>query len=177
MGKSEKNKSYFEKIVITYFFNALYYKTTKNPLFLWEVFRLCREEDLLIPEWVNNYFDDCASKLLTAKDPGERAPFLCYEALDFKSFGPGTPWKKVDDNTRKLTAYYLQRIEKKTNPEHSQTEILESVIAKIMEKFGDNHEIEPRTLNRWQIDIQEKLDDNKVVQSIFNEIRGLINKS
>ena len=36
------------------------YKKTNNPLFLWSVYRLCRDENIAIPEWVYEYFDKYA---------------------------------------------------------------------------------------------------------------------
>ena len=65
MGKGKKNKNYFHNVAAGYFFNCLYYKKTNNPLALWSVYRLCREENIAIPEWVYEYFDKCADKLLT----------------------------------------------------------------------------------------------------------------
>ena len=95
-GKRKKNKNYFHNVAAGYFFNCLYYKKTNNPLFLWSVYRLCREENIAIPEWVYEYFDKCADKLLTDNDlPGDKVAPLCSEALGFKSLGPGTPWKEV----------------------------------------------------------------------------------
>ena len=153
MGKDKKNKSYFHRIVRTYFFNRLFYKKTKNPLFLWEVYRLCRTENAPIPEWIYKYLDDCAGKILTNNDPGERAASLCHEALGLKSSGPGTPWKKGRDEMKKWDAYALLKQEEESFPEGSHTEQLEAAIAKLMEKFGSDSEIDMRTLSRWELDM------------------------
>ena len=173
MGKGKKNKSYFHRIACTYFFNSLFYKKTKNPLFLWEVYRLCRTEKATIPEWVYKYLDDCAGKILTNNDPGDRAASLCHEALGLKSSGPGTPWKKGRDEMKKWDAYALLKQEEESFPEGSHTEKLEAAIAKLMEKFGSDSEIDMRTLNRWELDMKQTFENKDEIDSIFNEMRVL----
>jgi hypothetical protein len=55
------------------------YEKGKNPLFIWETFKICREDLHAIPGWVMEYFDSVADKLLElpnkyeSGEPGQRA--------------------------------------------------------------------------------------------------------
>jgi hypothetical protein len=40
------------------------YEDEKNPLFVWEAFKICMDESLYIPDWVFRYFNEVAGKLL-----------------------------------------------------------------------------------------------------------------
>jgi hypothetical protein len=59
----------FEGAVFGYFFNTLFYRKTKNPLFLWQAYQICRKEKFAIPGWIYKYFDDCAGKILINNFP------------------------------------------------------------------------------------------------------------
>ena len=124
-GKRGKNKNYFHNVAAGYFFNCLYYKKTNNTLFLWSVYRLCREENIAIPEWVYEYFDKCADKLLTDNDlPGDKVAPLCSEALGFKSLGPGTPWKEVKKEIIKSKAHRAVKDAEKASPKNLRNSVM-----------------------------------------------------
>ena len=176
MGKGKKNKNYFHNVAAGYFFNCLYYKTTKNPLFLWEIYRLCRKEEIAIPKWVYKYFDECADKILINNDPGDKAPSLCHEALGLKSKGPGTPWKKVSDEIKKWEAYVLFQKEDEALPEASRRDILEKTIEKLLKDFGPDSDLDTRTLNRWIKSIKEKFQNKDEIRAIFDEMRESFGK-
>ena len=96
---------------------------------------------------------------------------MCHEALGLKSSGPGTPWKKGRDEMKKWDAYALLKQEEESFPEGSHTEQLEAAIAKLMEKFGSDSEIDMRTLSRWELDMKKTFENKDENDSIFNEMR------
>ena len=177
MGKGKKNKNYFHNVAAGYFFNCLYYKKTNNPLFLWSVYRLCREENIAIPEWVYEYFDKCADKLLTDNDlPGDKVAPLCSEALGFKSLGPGTPWKEVKKEIRKSKAHRAVKDAEKASPKNFRYEILEDAIKRLVDDIGHAFEkTDTGTINRWIRDYEETFDP-KEVKAVLDEMRELFPK-
>jgi hypothetical protein len=75
------------------------YEIDKNPLYAWHEYYIRREFDEPIPDWVLEYFDRVASKLLQATEPGSKADVqaAAAEALELKKpgkTGAGTKFTK-----------------------------------------------------------------------------------
>ncbi len=47
-----------------------FYDQTKNPLFAWDLFKMCKQWGQPVPDWVNEYLVDCASTLLNFANNG-----------------------------------------------------------------------------------------------------------
>lgn len=148
--KKRVEKKYIKRKTkeITYFINSFkrtVFDKIKNPLIPWQIYLLCRKENVPIPKWVLKYFDDCANKLLDIKKPGKNAPSLCYEAIGFKSNEPRTPWANLTIQMERLAA--VNRYEELKNrcstkrKSKTKTEILEHVAGKF--------NIDSSTLRKW----------------------------
>ncbi|MGD8993030.1 MAG: hypothetical protein PVI00_16350 [Desulfobacterales bacterium] len=68
------------------------FQITKNPLFVWEAFKLCREHGKEVPDWVYEYFENVASNLLSLSErekmSKQRAANEVYEALEMSQLSP-----------------------------------------------------------------------------------------
>jgi len=68
------------------------FQESKNPLFVWEAFMLCRDHEQEIPDWVFTYFENVASNLISLSErekmSGQRAANEVYEALEMSQLSP-----------------------------------------------------------------------------------------
>jgi hypothetical protein len=81
--------------------NLLLYHETKNPLFMWEIYRIYREEKSPIPEIILKYFDSCAANLKKIDETGDlRNRTLQAFGFDFKKGNNNSPFAKKDLNLR-----------------------------------------------------------------------------
>jgi len=73
------------------------YLEWSNPLYVWYAYKLCRDYNHKIPEWISQYFDESAKNLARIKSPESRASALAYEALGMNKMGKGTPFSDFYD--------------------------------------------------------------------------------
>ena len=175
MEKNKKFEDGLNPVMLSYAFNTLFYKKTRNPIFLWVVYQLCRKENITMPEWVYEYIDNCADKILIDKDPKDKAASLCYEALGFKSKGPGTSWKKAKNEVERWNAYLSLKDEEAASPESSRAEILGNTINKLTEESDLDENTDIGTINRWKQDIMKTFEP-KEIDAVFDEILKLFPK-
>jgi hypothetical protein len=171
--KTPKTKSHSIQTIYAFLLDRCSYEQTKNPIFLWSIYRLCRNENIAIPEWIFKYLDDCADKITTNKDPGDKVDSLCSKALRLKTLGAHTHWKKANNQIKKWRAYNFFEDEKKTSPNSTLLTISENTIQKLVDEHVIESEISERTLRHWKKDIKGMFKDKKQVDSVFDEIRKL----
>lgn len=56
------------------------FEQTKNPLFVWDCYALCRRLNKPVPSWIFEYFDSVASKMMNRNNNAGKLP----EILGFK---------------------------------------------------------------------------------------------
>ena len=68
------------------------FQESKNPLFVWEAFKLCRDHGQKVPDWVFEYFDNVASNLISLSErekmSDQRAADEVYDVLGMSKFKP-----------------------------------------------------------------------------------------
>ena len=68
------------------------FQNTKNPLFVWEAFKFCCDNEQKIPDWVFEYFKNVASNLISLSErekmSDQRAANEVYEALEMSQLSP-----------------------------------------------------------------------------------------
>ncbi|MHB1400670.1 MAG: hypothetical protein ACYDAI_11045 [Trichloromonadaceae bacterium] len=82
------------------------YNRTKNPLFVWAAFDLCRKIEAPAPEWVMQYFAESARKLLrranSADPPGNDASTDIAWCLNMSTQGQGTVFSRFKKDGLRL---------------------------------------------------------------------------
>jgi predicted RNA methylase len=68
------------------------FQESKNPLFVWEAFKFCRDNGKEIPDWVFEYFGNVASNLISLSErermSDQRAADEVYGALEMSKLKP-----------------------------------------------------------------------------------------
>jgi hypothetical protein len=80
----QTDKIYYETLFQLY---AKRFTHGENPIYAWEVYKICRSNSLPLPEWVMKYFDEVASNLMAPLHTKEGAKDLFFHKADKKRIG------------------------------------------------------------------------------------------
>ena len=104
------------------------YKRSDNPLCAWEAFRFAKRFDLPIPDWVLDYLYDSADALLNISGGlGDKTQAAIAEALQLKTDGGGSQFKRLQDLNRNIWMTAVMRTWLKNCPPRTVQEIKEEV--------------------------------------------------
>ena len=130
-------------------YHALF-KDEENPLFAWRAYQFSRQNDVPLPEWVLDYFDEVVKNLLNPqrpKLPNERTGVLIQKALQMNKKGRGNIFKRFFDIDKRVDAVgrILELLE--------ENKTLDDAKIQISEETG----ISGETLNKWYYRYREIL--------------------
>ena len=123
------------------------YKRSDNPLCAWEAFRFAKRFALPIPDWVLDYLYHSADKLLNISGGlGDKTQAAIAEALQLKTDGVGSQFKRLQDLNRNIWMTAVMRRWLKNCPPRTVQEIKKDVaqmfnisvsnVEKIYKKFS-----------------------------------------
>jgi len=110
-----------------------HYRRTNNPLYVWWAFKISQDAGLPAPEWVLSYLHESAVQLLNIKGGlKEKTQAAIAEALDLKTTGGGSQFKRFEDDRRNIEICMSVQDEREQCEPLSETDICE----RVGEKFG-----------------------------------------
>jgi hypothetical protein len=147
------------------------YEKVKNPLFIWEAFKICREDFHAIPGWVLEYLDAVADKLLElpnkyeSGDPGQRASADICSVLGMKKkkgarsvFSNYRHYK----NNQEIVSKVCERIVKQT----PQGIVDDEKVTHAMRKVAKEFNVEYGTVRKLYYEWLEKMELDELEKKI-----------
>ena len=131
------------------------YERTGNPVFLMEAYRMHRERQLPIPEWIFEYFDQVAAgfiregerRLAGGTDEGARPGVYLQEIMEMPRDGFNKYAEYRGRRTRAETMFIMMR---KADPMRTKEDICMEIANRLNEKLqAGEKEIQNKTVEGW----------------------------
>lgn len=131
------------------------YRAEGNPLAAWDAYVLCREWGKTIPEWVLQYLDRSAKRLMSAipgKVSGKKPPDHVLESFGMKTRGKGNSFSR-----------------------HLESIMRHVVVRMVLEKINEN----PKRMKAYifsevaeELEKKKRFMSNVTVEKWYNELKG-----
>lgn len=133
------------------------YKAKENPILVWIAYNYARQlikkdYDFTIPEWIFEYLDNAAKRLLTIQSSKNSATKIAM-AFGLWSQGKGTAFSKAANIQFK---YYVVKnilLEKKINSQKTDLEIFNKIAGEI----GNGEEVSEITIQNWYYELKDQI--------------------